>query len=302
MRLVVVGDCLLDVDLVGSVTRLCPDAPAPVLDLDHERIRAGGAGLAAVLAAADGVQVTLVSSVAEDADGDQLRKQLAGVPAVLGPSVRSTPAKTRLLAGERCVGRIDRGGKGITPTATDEMLDAVREADAVLVSDYGHGLTADERLRALLSELAGQIPVVWDPHPRGGDPVPGIAAATPNLAEANRAAGPSTGSSNDDTDPVDQAARAAAALRSRWHARAIVVTIGSLGAIVHDGDLAHVAPARPVATLDPCGAGDRFASALATELMHGAGIARATRSAIECSGRFLAAGGVASVATLAAVS
>jgi D-beta-D-heptose 7-phosphate kinase / D-beta-D-heptose 1-phosphate adenosyltransferase len=297
MRLAVVGDCLLDIDLVGSVTRLCPDAPAPVLDLDHERIRAGGAGLAALLAAADGIAVTLVSSVAEDADGDLLREHLAGVPAVLGPSVRSTPAKTRLLAGERCVGRIDRGGKGITPTATEDMLDAVRAADAVLVSDYGHGLSADERLRGLLSELAGRVPVVWDPHPRGTDPVPGV-TATPNLAEATRAAS----SSNEDIGTEDLAARAAATLRSRWHAKAIVVTLGSRGAIVRDGGLAHVVPARPVATVDTCGAGDRFASALAAELMRGAGITEATRAAIEQSSRFLAAGGVACVATLAAVS
>ncbi|HEV2778905.1 MAG TPA: PfkB family carbohydrate kinase [Actinophytocola sp.] len=288
MRLAVVGDCLLDIDLVGSVNRLCPDAPAPVLDLDDERVRAGGAGLAARLAAADGVPVTLVSSVAGDQDGQRLREQLAGIPAVLGPSRRSTPAKTRLLAGGRSIARIDRGGKGKPPAATDDMLDAVRDADAVLVSDYGHGLTGDDRLRGLLAALAGRIPVVWDPHPRGADPVAGVAVATPNLAEA-------TGSSTVDGQVLEAAGRAAALLRTRWQARAVAVTLGARGALVRDNGVSHVVPARQVTSTDPCGAGDRFAAVLATRLMAGDRLIEATRTAVEESGRFLAAGGVASI-------
>jgi Xaa-Pro aminopeptidase len=75
-RLVIVGDTLLDRDVDGAVRRIAPDAPAPVLDLAEERVRAGGAGLAARLAAADGVRVTLVTSVAADADGERLRAAL----------------------------------------------------------------------------------------------------------------------------------------------------------------------------------------------------------------------------------
>src|SRR4051812_47933301 len=66
VHLVVVGDTLLDVDLVGTATRLCPDAPVPVVDLEHREERAGGAGLTAAIAAADGLAVTLVTAVAAD--------------------------------------------------------------------------------------------------------------------------------------------------------------------------------------------------------------------------------------------
>ncbi|WP_083268303.1 hypothetical protein [Lentzea guizhouensis] len=69
MKLVVVGDALLDIDVDGTVTRVCPDAPAPVLDVAEEHARAGGAALAATMAARDGVDVTLVSAVSDDEAG-----------------------------------------------------------------------------------------------------------------------------------------------------------------------------------------------------------------------------------------
>jgi D-beta-D-heptose 7-phosphate kinase/D-beta-D-heptose 1-phosphate adenosyltransferase len=68
-RLVVVGDALLDRDVIGSVERLAPDAPVPVLDEREQRVRPGGAALAAALAARDGLEVTLITALADDAAG-----------------------------------------------------------------------------------------------------------------------------------------------------------------------------------------------------------------------------------------
>jgi rfaE bifunctional protein nucleotidyltransferase chain/domain/rfaE bifunctional protein kinase chain/domain len=282
-HLVVVGDCLLDIDLAGTADRLCPDAPAPVLDLEDERIRPGGAGLAARLAATDGVDVTLVTCLAADPHGELLRAQLTGFPVVAGPSRAATPVKTRLLAAGRSIARVDRGGRTGAAVVTAEMLDAVAAADAVLVSDYGRDLSSDERLRSLLSRLAGRIPVVWDPHPRGADPVAGTTAVTPNLAEATGATG------------LAEAEAAADLLLRRWRTRGVVITLGSRGALVHEGGPPRAVPAEPVAVIDPCGAGDRFASVLAARLLAGSGVLDATGDAVAASGRFLAAGGVASV-------
>ena len=78
MNLVIVGDCLLDVDLVGSVSRVCPDAPALVVDEDTRRPRPGGAGLAAWLAARLDEPVTLVTALGDDEESTQLREELAG--------------------------------------------------------------------------------------------------------------------------------------------------------------------------------------------------------------------------------
>ena len=75
--LVVVGDSLLDRDLDGSVERICPDAPVPVVDVCAETDRPGGAGLAALLLAADGREVTLVTALGDDRAGGRLADLLA---------------------------------------------------------------------------------------------------------------------------------------------------------------------------------------------------------------------------------
>ncbi|PWW66951.1 D-glycero-beta-D-manno-heptose 1-phosphate adenylyltransferase [Actinokineospora spheciospongiae] len=271
MKLVVVGDALLDVDVRGSVGRLCPDAPAPVLDVSGETARAGGAALAATLAHTDGVDVTLVSAVADDEAGQRLRAALGDVPAVWGPSPEPTPVKTRLRAGGTSLARIDSGGGPRLPAATDAMLDEVLSADLVLVSDYGRGLARDERLRAVLD----RVPVVWDPHPRGPAPTPGARLVTPNAAEAEAFSGLS--------DPTE----AAAELRRRWSARAVVVTLGARGALLHGGGTPTAVPARRIPVLDPCGAGDRFAATAAARLMAGAAPDEAVAAAVTSAADFL---------------
>ena len=107
MRLVVVGDSLLDVDVEGTAERLCPDAPAPVLDVSAERARPGGAALAATMASRDGVDVTLVSALADDEDGHRIRS-LLDVPGVFGPSAAPTSVKTRLRCGGTSLGLLLR--------------------------------------------------------------------------------------------------------------------------------------------------------------------------------------------------
>ncbi|SMC53905.1 D-glycero-beta-D-manno-heptose 1-phosphate adenylyltransferase [Lentzea albidocapillata] len=279
MRLVVVGDSLLDVDVEGTAERLCPDAPAPVLDVSAERARPGGAALAATMASRDGVDVTLVSALADDEDGHRIRS-LLDVPGVFGPSGAPTSVKTRLRCGGISLARIDRGGGPGEPKATDEMLDAVLSADFVLASDYGRGLLRDERLRAVLT----RVPVVWDPHPRGPAPVPDARLVTPNLAEATAFSG--------HADPFE----AAEELLSQWRSRAVVVTRGSGGALLHCGGTPVAVPAPKVSVLDPCGAGDRFAATAAARLAAGATPDEAVADAVLSAARFLADGGVSGMA------
>ncbi|MET8764505.1 D-glycero-beta-D-manno-heptose 1-phosphate adenylyltransferase [Lentzea sp. NPDC004782] len=274
MKLVVVGDALLDVDVEGTVSRVCPDAPAPVLDVVGEHARAGGAALAATMAARDGVDVTLVSALSDDETGERLRS-LVEVPSVFGRT-DSVPAKTRLRCDGTSLARVDRGGTSGPPQVTDDMLDVVLSADFVLASDYGRGLLRDERLRSVLT----RVPVVWDPHPRGPAPVAGVRLATPNLAEATKFSGVA--------DPDE----AASALLAAWRARAVVVTLGGKGALLHCGGTPIAVPAPPVPVADPCGAGDRFAVTAAVRLAGGAAPDDAVADAVAAAAEFLAHGGV----------
>jgi rfaE bifunctional protein nucleotidyltransferase chain/domain/rfaE bifunctional protein kinase chain/domain len=289
-RLVVVGDTLLDIDLVGTADRLCPDAPVPVVEIVDELTRPGGAGLAAHLAAADGVDVCLVTALADDEDGERLRTALADLPVHASRSPTPTPVKARVRTAGHPVTRFDRGcaRSDAEVPVTDAMLDAVRHADAVLVSDYGRGLLANRRLRDVLTEVAARKPVVWDPHPRGAGPVPGVWLATPNLDEATAA----TGIGGTD---IESAIQVAAALRAKWRSRAVVVTLGSRGALLDHGGAPIAVPTPDLAVTDPCGAGDRFAATSAAALMRGTSVDEAVGLAVHAAADFLARGGVSTI-------
>ncbi|MCZ2403145.1 bifunctional heptose 7-phosphate kinase/heptose 1-phosphate adenyltransferase [Paenarthrobacter sp. Z7-10] len=319
MNIVVVGDVLLDVDMNGNAERLCPDAPVPVVDVTHVDRRAGGAGLVARMLARDGEQVRLVTVLSDDGAGASVRESLAGIDVVPGPSGAPTPVKTRIRVQGQPVVRFDEGcAPAHVPAISAAMISAVQDADVLLVSDYGRGLTANPELRQLLELRARQVPVVWDPHPSGAAPVPGVAAVTPNRSEARRAAvaggpyavdAPPTGSV---AGPVDGAAdamvdgaaegtagaaRDGTVLLRRWKAMAMVVTLGERGAMVLAGDdaLPYMVPAPQVHLNDPCGAGDRFAASLAVQLGRGVELHSAADTAVREAAAFLADGGVQSL-------
>jgi D-beta-D-heptose 7-phosphate kinase/D-beta-D-heptose 1-phosphate adenosyltransferase len=288
-ELVIVGDTLLDRDVEGAVRRIAPDAPAPVLDESGSRERPGGAGLAAMLAAADGREVALVTAIAVDAAGVRLTELLtaAGVQVYALPLPGSTPEKVRLRANGQVLLRLDRGGEPHAPgDAPAAALDLIRSARAVLVSDYGRGVARHPAIRAALA--ASRAPVVWDPHPRGPAPVPDVRLVTPNLAEVCTMSGDAGGGS-----ALTVAQRAGHLLRQRWRAGAVVVTCGADGAVLCHSGSTPLAVAAPAAVAgDTCGAGDRFATAAALALADGALVSEAVQAAVSSATAFVASGGV----------
>ncbi|GAB3618064.1 D-glycero-beta-D-manno-heptose 1-phosphate adenylyltransferase [Okibacterium endophyticum] len=296
MRITVVGDVLLDVDLVGTAERLSPDAPVPVVDVRSAERRAGGAGLVASMLARDGHDVTLVTALSDDASAGELRQALDGVTMVSCRSGAPTPVKTRLRAAGQSVARIDEGcDRPGVPEVSAEMLDAVDTADAVIVADYGRALTENAALRQALTGFGQRAPLVWDPHPNGAVPVHSTWAATPNTPEAEKA-------THLAIPDARAAAQAAAQLRARWGCSAVVVTLGSRGALLEKaergqsgGGLPFVVPAPSIRVSDPCGAGDRLAASLVVGLAHGLPIEEALEDAVADAASFLAAGGVAAL-------
>ena len=304
--LVVLGDALLDRDLEGTVERLSPEAPVPVIDDPVERSRPGGAALAAALAAAERERpVRLVTAVAADESADGLRRLIAeaGVELVELGFGGGTPEKIRLRARGRTLLRIDRGGRGDTRVVGDEAglaaaRAALEDAAGVLVSDYGRGVAALLELRHALERLPATVPLVWDPHPRGAAPVSGALLVTPNEAEA---AG-FVGEGEEEAQKLGaadhgRAARRAAELCLRWGASCVCVTRGRHGAVLVGADgspLVVPAPAADEANAgDPCGAGDRFASRAALSLASGKPPAAAVGEATAAASAFVAAGGAA---------
>lgn len=287
---VVLGDTLLDRDVEGVVNRLCPDSPVPVLDETSAVDRPGGAGLAAVFAAAQGAEVVLVTALADDAGGARLSALLAAAGVQVYPLALpgATPEKIRLRARGRVLLRHDRGGASGEPgEPSDEVLRVIGSASAVLVSDYGRGVARQPALRDALA--ATRAPVVWDPHPRGPEAVPGVHLATPNESEVRELVPAVPGASR-----LATASRGAQGLRRRWRAGAVAVTLGGDGALLcHAGSTPLVVPTPGSAEGDTCGAGDRFAAAASLALAEGALVSEAVQVAVAEASRFVAGGGVA---------
>jgi len=287
--LVVVGDVLLDRDVVGTVSRVCPDAPVPVLDERHSVDRPGGAGLAALFARGPGRDVVLVAALAADAAGDRLRDLLTEANVHVCPlsTDGATPEKIRLRADGQTLLRLDRGGPDGTPGGpSPAVLDAIASAGTILVSDYGRGVAAQPVVRRALAAAAGNVPMVWDPHPRGPEPVHGVRLATPNEAELRRLAGDHA------TDGLAAVAAAGQLLCQRWRAGAVAVTRGADGALLCRPGMAPIAVApAAVAGDDTCGAGDRFAAAAAAALAAGALVPEAVRTAVDLASAYVGAGG-----------
>ena len=293
--LVVLGDTLLDVDVHGHARRLSPDGPVPVLEDLEERARPGGAGLAALMAAAETDDVVLLTALGDDDAGAQVRAMLDGVELRTVRYDGPTPVKQRVRSGHQSLLRLDRGGSGGGYGEVDENAIAVLdEARAVLVSDYGRGIAGLDAVRRHVAALPRRVPVVWDPHPRGSAPVAGARLATPNAAEAatfgDRLGVPGDGG------VLAAADRRAQALVAAWGAQAVAVTLGHDGALLSYGAGAPVVVPAPDATaLDTCGAGDRFAVSATLAFACGSVTIEAVQAAVHDATEYVAAGGPAAL-------
>ncbi|MFL6114303.1 MAG: PfkB family carbohydrate kinase [Catenulispora sp.] len=321
--LVVIGDALLDRDLDGTASRLVPDSAAPVLPDPTERVRPGGAALTALLAARSGVDTILVAPLGQGPAAEKLRALLTPLVRVVElPWTGQIPEKIRIRADGRVLVRLDHDGGRFSGPLGPEAVAALASAGAILVSDYGRGVTAGAELRRLLAARAKRVPLVWDPHPAGMPPVAGTRLVTPNLAEAiavaadEEAEGPnraqrsskdgsavSNGSKGSKDSPrlnprpprrqtYQVAVDAARRLVRRWSVSHVCVTLGGSGALLVGDRERILVPAPPVTVMDPCGAGDRFAAAAAAALRRGALVSEAVDDAVRAAARFLAEGGV----------
>lgn len=266
--IVVIGDLLLDREIVGEVKRLAPDAPVPVLSNLEEGARLGGAGLAAQHIRNLGEEVLLIAAVAHDEDGDLLRKlsRRSGIALHELETSHPTRVKERYGTNEQILFRVDRGNENCEPVdVKGGLFDICKHASSVLVSDYGGGVTHHPEIRKLISALTGRTSVVWDPHPRGGAPVERLALVTPNRNEAR---------------VVGDIEKRACELASIWNSP-VAITSGSNGAVAClDGSTSRIYPARRVSG-DPCGAGDAFAAAVTVALSRGEDIEYAIARGVE---------------------
>ena len=286
LRLLVIGDVMLDRYVRGEVSRISPEAPVPVLHVDGEDSVAGGAANVGLNAADLGASVDLGGVFGQDDAGECLLALLAerGIASdtAFASSRAPTICKTRVMAGNQQICRVDReeSHQAYAPNldALSELLaEKARNADAVIVSDYAKGFVNDELLSLLRSEAKF---LAVDPKPRRSLNYDSPDLMTPNKAESLQLAGLERG--DFDEFPADAIA---AAIHDSHRPHRVAVTLGADGMLlIENGKVIQRIPTAAREVFDVSGAGDTVIAAMT--------LALATQSTFEEASAFanLAAG------------
>ena len=299
LRILVVGDVMLDRYIWGNATRLSPEAPVPVVNVDYETTTAGGAGNVALNIAALGAKCTVAGYFGNDEMGKTLRKKLEGngIITLTTPGSGQTIVKTRVMVDRHQVCRVDRESPPaeyhITPNQTEALLaDHIEACDAVIISDYAKGILNNEVIArvAKLARAAGKF-IALDPKPRRHLTFKDLDLITPNKREALQLAGikilPHT--------PYP-AAEVCAKLHALYRTKHLVITRGEEGMLLSEGGkVKKTIPTAAREVFDVSGAGDTSLAALALALTAGANLERAAHFANAAAGVVVAKVGTATV-------
>ena len=299
-RIACVGDVMLDRFVAGSVERISPEAPIPVLKVARETAMPGGAGNVAVNVASLGGQARLLGVVGDDGAARELGALLDdtnGVESTLvTDAARPTTVKTRYVAAGQQLLRADYEDTAPVAAATEAELRAavgrvIGEANAVVVSDYGKGALTDAVLAEVMEKAgAAGVPVIVDPSGRDYGRYRGAAVVSPNRAELEGA----TGLSCEEDADVEQAART---IIDSCGVASLLVTRGASGLSLITADGAHHVPVQAREVFDVSGAGDTVLAAFALAGAAGASPLDAAHLANAAAGIVVAKVGTAVVRT-----
>ena len=277
-RILVVGDVMLDEWVWGTVSRISPEAPVPVVAVNDHSFTLGGAGNVANNLRAIGAHVAFAGAVGDDAEGHRVKKLFDDIEvnhdAVVILRDRPTTRKTRIVAHNQQVVRADwESVESIAAVDSTNLCERVRElaaeCDAVVLSDYAKGLFTRE-----LVEAVRAAPIVTvDPKPRNIALFDGVTVLAPNATEAAAA----TGIAIRDDASLERAGRA---LLERLGCRYVVITRGERGMALFGGDGTRVlVPSVARTVYDVSGAGDTVIAVLTAALAADASIEMALQLA-----------------------
>jgi rfaE bifunctional protein kinase chain/domain len=271
LRILVIGDVMLDRYVIGEVSRISPEAPVPVLSVTDERAVAGGAANVALNARSLGAKVESVGWFGKDERGDELidilRSENIEVDQAFRFSTAPTISKSRVTASNHQICRVDRESRpdSYNPKIgeIDELLQTkLKFADAVIVSDYGKGFVTNELL-SLVRQSAKFVSV--DPKPCRLLDYAKPDLLTPNRLEALELAGLSR--ETRDPFPKDEVV---ARIFERFSPLLLAITLGSEGMLLaKEGRVEQIMPTAAKEVFDVSGAGDTVIASLTLALAAG---------------------------------
>ena len=288
VRLLVVGDLMLDEYLWGKAERISPEAPVQVVEVTREDVRLGGAGNVINNLVALGCQVIACSVIGGDENGTMLQRAFTGkgvdVNGVFQDPMRATSKKTRVVAANQQIVRIDRESKeSISAEFEERILEFISEREgqfkAILISDYAKGVLTPKTLEGIISIARKmKVPLVVDPKGMDYGKYRGASIITPNRKEAEIAAGISIV----DEQSLNAAART---LLDDVDLEALLITRSEQGMslFLRGGETVHI-PTVAREVYDVTGAGDTVLAVLGLALACGRDYADAAQLANVAAG------------------
>ena len=281
VRILVVGDIMLDHFIWGKVGRISPEAPVPIVEMHRESYMPGGAANVACNLTSLGAKADIFGLTGRDEAARQLNKLLRStgvhVPGLISSAQRQTSVKMRIIGGQQQIVRLDRETngeiEGRSALALEQRLEsALNCADAVIVGDYGKGAVTQRVLNRLRQNCHRRgLWLSLDPKPIHALNLQGLSLLTPNRREAFDLAGLSDITFK--TNPLSdrQLLKAASRLMQRLHPTVLLITLGELGMLlclkgerpVHIGTVARE-------VFDVSGAGDTVIASFTLAIAAGA--------------------------------
>jgi len=298
-RVLVFGDVILDRFIYGSVERMSPEAPVPVMTIERSSDLPGGAANVARNVAGLGGHAVLVGVVGTDEAAERLRERLAEAPAVRAQLVidaaRPTTLKTRYIGERQQILRTDVESRSPLPesvaaAALAQFHAALAESHIVVLSDYAKGVLCDGVVaEAIAAARAAGKQVLVDPKSRSFTKYKGTTILTPNRHELQGACG-------HDCSSDEQVVAGAREILAQGICSTLVVTRGKDGMSVvrDDGTATHIRT-QASEVYEVTGAGDTAVAALAVGLAGGADIGEAVRLANTAAGIVVGKFGIATV-------
>ena len=272
----VVGDLILDHYVMGRVSRISPEAPVPVVHVESESLRLGGAANVFNNILALGGKADLCGVIGSDESGRLLMKELGNKRSSRGGVViehnRPTTRKSRVIAHNQQIVRYDIEGRSELKAALRQKIvryveSRIGDLSCVVISDYAKGVVSPT-LMSEITRLAAsrKVPIIVDPKVEHFSYYKGVTVLTPNHLEAAQA----SGLHGDGDQTIDEAG---AMIRQRLGCRSVLITRGEKGMSLYEDDGAswHL-PTKARQVYDVTGAGDTVIGTLALALSVGASI------------------------------
>jgi D-beta-D-heptose 7-phosphate kinase/D-beta-D-heptose 1-phosphate adenosyltransferase len=295
----VLGDFMLDETWIGTVSRIAPEAPIPLLALSSMSRRAGGAGNVIENLSALGARVVPLGAIGPEEEGAWLKNRLLSLPGSAGhvavDPLRTTPVKRRMVSDGRQLLRVDQElPAGLLPATESELLDAAMAAcetvDIFLFSDYAKGTLSPRLMSTLLAETRRRgIRSLVDPKGSDYGRYRGASVVTPNRKELETVTGQALREKSSVSVLGEQ-------LRKELELDALLVKLSEEGMLLLEGDRkpVHVA-ARAREVFDVTGAGDTVLAMLGLALGAGLPLAEAAAVANRAAGAVVGKVGTAAV-------